>query len=236
MQLAPKRLPYAALLTVAAIMALSACGQKNPSTQAASAPTASPAVAAAPTPQPPAPVPPVAAPQSGNAASAPASIAAETAGAAQVVQNTAAQQPGAAAAIQPRANAPLGTSDFEVTGVEVTLLELKRTSGDTLTARWRYRNTGTDTKELTKSTGWTDSWRLAWDSYLIDGVNKKKYLLLKGADGMPIAAAHGSGSITLGGGQTLNTWAKYPAPPEDVQKVSLYLPGVAPFEDVPISK
>jgi hypothetical protein len=138
-------------------------------------------------------------------------------------------------AAQPQA-AGLGTSDYEVSGVEVTLLELKRTSGDTITARWRYRNTDNDNKRLTEGTGWTDSWKLAWDSYLIDGTNKKKYMVLKDAEGKPIAASHGSGSIKLAAGKTLNTWAKYPAPPENVQKITLFLPGVAPFEDVPIAK
>jgi hypothetical protein len=149
-----------------------------------------------------------------------------------VAQNT---QPAAAGA-PPTQDKGLGTSDYEVSGVEVTLLEVKRTSGDTITARWRYRNTDNDNKQLTKGTGWTDSWKLALDSYLIDGANKKKYMVLKDAEGKPIAASHGSGAIKLAGGKTLNTWAKYPAPPENVQKITLYLPGVAPFEDVPIAK
>jgi hypothetical protein len=210
MQRAAKRLSYLALMTLASVMTLNACGEKSPSAKAADAPTPAPPVAATPAPQPPAPVPTVA------AAQPPAPVA--------------------AGATQPQVTSGLGTSDFEVAGVEVTLLELKRTSGDTLTARWRYRNIDKDCKQLTKATGWTDPWRLAWDSYLIDGTNKKKYMILKDTEGKPIAAAHGSGAIKLAGGQTLNTWAKYPAPPENVQKVSAYLPGVAPFEDVPISK
>src|SRR5438270_7658535 len=131
----------------------------------------------------------------------------------------------------------LGTGDHEVSGVEVTLLELKRTSGDTLTARWRYRNTNAEQKALTKGTGWTDSWALSMDSYFVDSSNKKKYLVVKDSSGQPLAGSHGgSGSIKIGAGQTITTWAKYPAPPESVQKVTLYIPGVAPFEDIPISR
>ncbi len=119
----------------------------------------------------------------------------------------------------------------------MTLLELKRTSGDTITARWRYRNADQQQKALTKATGWTDKWALSMTSYLVDSANKKKYLVIKDSSGNPLAAAHGgSGSIKIGPGETLTTWAKYPAPPESVQKVSVYIPGVAPFEDVPISK
>ena len=271
MQPPAKQLPYLALVTMASVIALSACGEKNPSAKVVVAPTPIPAVAAASTPlpppplppsaaQPPAPIPPPAATPSDSAATppAPASMAtppapatqpdttvtppaqlpafagAETTVVYQVAQNTP-PQPGASGAAQAQA-AGLGTSDYEVSGVEVTLLELKRTSGDTITARWRYRNTEKDKKELTKATGWTDAWRLAWDSYLIDSTNKKKYMVLKDSEGKPIAASHGSGSIKLDGGKTLSTWAKYPAPPDNVQKITLYLPGVAPFEDVPIAK
>ena len=131
----------------------------------------------------------------------------------------------------------LGTGDYEVSGVEVTLLELKRTSGDTLTARWRYRNANAEQKALTKGTGWTDSWALSMESYLVDSSNKKKYLVIKDSSGQPLAGSHGgSGSIKIGAGQTITTWAKFPAPPESVQKVTIYIPGMAPFEDIPISR
>jgi len=133
---------------------------------------------------------------------------------------------------------PLGTSDHEVSGVEVTLLELKRTSGDTVTAKWRYTNKDHDTKQLSKATGWTAPYKLSIESYIVDPANKKKYLVLKDSKGKPIAAAHGSGStsIKLEGGKSINTWAKYPAPPAGVEKVSLYIQGAAPFEDIPLSK
>jgi hypothetical protein len=133
---------------------------------------------------------------------------------------------------------PLGTNDHEVSGVEVTLLELKRASGDTVTAKWRYSNKDRDTKQLTKGTGGDDPYKLSIESYLVDPVNKKKYLILKDSTGKPIAAAHGGSyhPITLEGGKSINTWAKYPAPPAGVEKVSVYIQGVAPFEDVPLSK
>lgn len=133
---------------------------------------------------------------------------------------------------------PLGTSDHEISGVEVTLLELKRASGDTVTAKWRYTNKDNDAKQLTKGTGGDDPYKLSMESYLVDPVNKKKYLVLKDSKGKPIAAAHGSSyhPIQLEGGKSINTWAKYPAPPAGVEKVSVYIQGVAPFEDVPLSK
>jgi hypothetical protein len=74
-------------------------------------------------------------------------------------------------------------------------------------------------------------------SYLVDSSNKKKYLVIKDSSGQPLAGSHGgSGSIKIGAGQTITTWAKFPAPSESVQKVTIYIPGVAPFEDIPISR
>lgn len=146
--------------------------------------------------------------------------------------------PAAAPAVAPVAPAPtgLGTQDHEISGVEVVLLEVKRTSGDSITVKWLYRNKTQQDKTLsTSSASWVDPYRLSYEAYLIDPVNKKKYLVLKDAEGKPIAARHGS-SISVPAGQLLNTWAKFPAPPADVTKISIYIPHVAPFEDIPISQ
>jgi hypothetical protein len=34
----------------------------------------------------------------------------------------------------------------------------------------------------------------------------------------------------------LNLWAKFPAPPEDVKKISITIPHFAPLDDAPISQ
>jgi hypothetical protein len=143
-------------------------------------------------------------------------------------------QPAAAKAAAPAASAGIATADHEISGIEVTLVELKRTSGDTITARWRYHNNNATAQKLTTAYGGTDPWKLAADTYLLDPINKKKYLVLLDSKNVPIAAKHGGSvqAISVGPGATLSTWAKYPAPPENVKKVSLYINGVAPFEDI----
>jgi hypothetical protein len=133
----------------------------------------------------------------------------------------------------------LGVQDHEIEGVEVVLLEAKRTSGDTITVKWKYRNQTKEKKELVKSTSsWSDAYRFSLDAYLIDPLNKKKYLVLKDEKGNPIATRHELKQlvITLAPGQTISTWAKFPAPPAQVEKISIYIPSVSPFEDIPISK
>jgi len=133
----------------------------------------------------------------------------------------------------------LGVQEHEVGGVDVVLLEVKRTSGDTLTLKWQFRNKTQESKDLTKGGGsWSDPYLLSLSAYLIDPANRKKYLLVKDESGNPIAAKHETKQwhISLAPGQTLTTWAKFPAPPANVEKVSVYLPGVVPFEDIVISK
>jgi predicted transcriptional regulator len=46
----------------------------------------------------------------------------------------------------------------------------------------------------------------------------------------------GKKGISLAPGQVLTTWAKFPAPPTNVDKISIYISRVQPFEDVPIGK
>ena len=132
----------------------------------------------------------------------------------------------------------LGIQEHEVGGVDVVLMEAKRTSGDTLTLKWQYRNKTQENKEIATGKGsWVDSYLFSYEAYLIDPVNKKKYLILKDEKGNPIAARHeGKKGISLAPGQTLTTWAKFPAPPTNVETISVYIPRVQPFEDISIGK
>ena len=122
-------------------------------------------------------------------------------------------------------------------GVEVALLEVKRTSGDTLNVRWRYHNGTQDEQTLfEESSTWYTKYRLAADTYFLDLINQKKHLVLK-ADGNPITSqtTHDYGTLTLDPDGTINAWAQFPAPPSTVETISVYISGVPPFEDIPIS-
>jgi hypothetical protein len=143
--------------------------------------------------------------------------------------------PGAATAPPPPTS--LMVQEHE-TGVEVTLVEVKRTAGDSVTAKWRYRNTAaSDVKLLKGGTAWSEPYKLTADAFVIDPVNKKKYLVITDAERYPLSSKHGDWQgFTLAPGQSLSAWAKFPAPPADVEKVTVAIPGVPPFEDVPIIK
>src|ERR671935_1176440 len=148
---------------------------------------------------------------------------------------------GAASAQQTAAVQPqnLGVLEHQAGGVDVVLLDVRRTAGDVLTVKWQYRNNTNERKQLTdQRTGWVDPYRLALDAYVLDEQNRTKYPVARDEQKNPIAAAHGAINmfIFVGPKQTLSTWAKFQAPPADVQTVTIQIPGAGLFENVPIGK
>ena len=73
---------------------------------------------------------------------------------------------------------------------------------------------------------------------MIDPINQKKHLVITDAERVPVTSTtgHDFGEVKLSPGTTINSWAKCPAPPEDVETISVYIPGVVPFEEIPISR
>ncbi len=122
----------------------------------------------------------------------------------------------------------LGVGVHEVTGVEVALTQVQRASGDTLTVRWSYRNRTQEAKPVTDEIG---------ETYLVDPINKKKYLMVRDANDLPVGGQDGDPNRVGGlpAGQTLTAWAKFAAPADDVERISVYIPNVPLFEDIPIS-
>ena len=135
--------------------------------------------------------------------------------------------------------APIAVHEHESGGVDVALMEAKRTSGNTITVTWEYRNKTKEKKQLTKErTGWMDPYRLSYGTYLADPPNKLKYPLLTDDERRPIAAKVGVANnfIYLKPEGKIVNWAKYPAPPAAVTKISVFIDGVQPFEDVTIAQ
>lgn len=134
----------------------------------------------------------------------------------------------------------LAKEPYRLQGIEVSLLEVKRASGDTLNVYWRVSNHSSATQELVKcSTGWYCKYQLAagnWGDgiYIIDSANQKKHLVVR-TDKKPVVSTSET-PLSIEPGSKINLWAKFPAPPLDVKKVSIYIPGVAPMEDIPISE
>jgi len=134
----------------------------------------------------------------------------------------------------------IGVNNYEVDGVEVALLSVRRISDGSLTVKWEYRNKTGQPKKLGASfsgMGSSEAYSLVWHAYLADARNKMKYPVAKDERGDPVAGKHAPGKVVvLGPKKTISTWAKFISVPPEVKKISVFIPGVDPFEDVAISE
>lgn len=122
-------------------------------------------------------------------------------------------------------------ADTEWEGVSVELQSVTRGDGDTVTIKWKYANSGSKEVDISKLAALSHD-NLADHVYYIDSGNKKKYLVVKDAQGKAVASDQKY--LTLAAGASRAGWAKFPAPPASVTKISIYLPGAPPFEGVTI--
>lgn len=142
--------------------------------------------------------------------------------------------PGAPAA--PAAKA-IATADGEKAGTRVEINELKRSSDNTVTLRFALINDGSDRHSFSYDYG--DGQQGAGDYgtiggvTLVDGANKKKYFVVRDTENNCVCSR---GLKDIPAKSRANLWAKFPAPPEDVQKISIVIPHFGPIDDVPISR
>lgn len=133
----------------------------------------------------------------------------------------------------------LGVRPYEVSGVDVILMELKRTAGNTVTARWQYLN-GSDKPlkfEQQGCVGMGCTYTLAETAHILDGATLTKFEVLRDTKHKALAQRYEASRLRVGAHQLLGTWAKFEAPPMSSTKVTVVVPGVSePFEDVPIAQ
>lgn len=67
---------------------------------------------------------------------------------------------------------------------------------------------------------------------LIDAVGKKKYFVVRDSQDACLCSRVIS---SLDASARANVWAKFPAPPEDVQKISVVVPQFPPIEGIAIT-
>lgn len=158
-------------------------------------------------------------------APAPAAAAAEAAPPATAPAPAPAVQPAPAAI--PAATV-LAAQETNWPGIAAEVTEFRR-KGNTLTAKVRLRNAGSERQEPDVQYN---------EVYLMDAAAGKKYEVLKDEKGSYIAyllpgwPARWYGKIEPGNAVTL--WMKFPAPPAAVANITLQIPGMAPFEDLAI--
>ena len=145
----------------------------------------------------------------------------------------------APAAVEPAPAAlpAVAVADGEVPGVKAEIHELKRTAGDTLTLKFSIANGSSEKLDFGYS--FVEKGKDVPDFnsiggvHLIDAQAKKKYFVVRDAEGQCTCSRDLRG---VSPGARSNLWAKFPAPPDDVQKISIVVPHFLPVEDVPISR
>jgi hypothetical protein len=131
----------------------------------------------------------------------------------------------------------VATADGETPGIKAEIQELKRNSGGTVTLKLTLINGSSKDLGFGYDFGDSDHHIKDFASVggisLIDAVNKKKYLVARDSEDTCLCSR---GVNSVAAGERLNVWAKFPAPPDDVQKINVSIPHFSPADDVPISR
>ena len=69
--------------------------------------------------------------------------------------------------------------------------------------------------------------------HLIEAVGKKKYLVVRDSNN---ACDCSRGVKDIAAKTRVNLWARFPAPPDNVEKITVVVPHFSPLDDVPISR
>lgn len=139
------------------------------------------------------------------------------------------EEPKAAAPVAAKAPAKASARETNTAGVVAEIVEVKRKEG-VLTVQLRYTNTGAKAVSFYALTGGK------YDSYYVTAEDKK-YLMLRDEDKStlsPQVNPAGDVYVSLQPQGSYLWWAKYPAPPAAVKKVSYHTPVTAPFDDLSI--
>jgi hypothetical protein len=141
----------------------------------------------------------------------------------------------AEAAPSATAAAPIATADGETSGMQVQVKSLKRTGGDALLLQFVIINNSDNSFGVSGTflpPGEMNRTDVSGVN-LVDVAGKKKYEVIRDADKNCLCSRDFSGIPSKG---SLNLYAKFPAPPDSVQKIEVNVPHFMPMEDVPISQ
>lgn len=146
-------------------------------------------------------------------------------------------KPSASTAVSPAAasSAPaIAEADGETPGTKVEVQELKRSSNSLmlkivivndsdkpLDFGYHFGDKANEIKDFATVGGIT----------LVDAVGKKKYFVVRDTENACVCSSNLKDLAPKG---RMNLWAKFPPPPDDVQKISVVIPHFTPMDDVPI--
>lgn len=125
------------------------------------------------------------------------------------------------------------SAESQKPGARIDIKDLKRDEGGTVTLRFQLNN---ESGEVFGECALRDPGAGCAEVngvHLIDAANKKKYLVVRDANKACVCSTFPYPGLAKG--QRANLWAKFPAPPDGVQKVTVIVPGFEPIEGVPIA-
>ena len=143
----------------------------------------------------------------------------------------------ASATVPPAAATPgtIATADGEKSGLRIDVTELKRGSGGTVMMKFTLANNSQENVNFAGNFlgdgSVSSDYKAVGAVHLIDPVGKKKYFVIRDAEQKCVCSREVE---AIKPGEKASLWAKYPAPPPDVQKVSIVVPHFTPMDDVPI--
>jgi len=132
----------------------------------------------------------------------------------------------------------VASTDGETPGTHIDVTELKRTSGGTVNLKFVVANNGSGQLHMNGNflgdgAVSNDSYRDVSGIHLLDPTNKKKYFVVTDAEKHCVCSKN---IEDVAPGQKVNLWAKFPAPPPEVTKVTIEIPHFQPIDDAPISQ
>jgi hypothetical protein len=134
-----------------------------------------------------------------------------------------------------QAQKALATAEGENPGTRIEVQELKRTSGGTVMLRFAIINDGDQPLKFGYDFAdrGTKDFANVGGIYLLDPAGKKKYLVVRDSQGNCDCS---KGLKDLAVKRRVNVWARFPAPPDKVEKIGVIVPHFPPLDDVPIGR
>jgi hypothetical protein len=127
---------------------------------------------------------------------------------------------------------PIATTDGETPGASIQVQQLKVVSG-ALMLKFTIENNGDKPMDLLYAMAGSEN-QTVDGIYLIDVPGKKKYLVVRDSDNHCLCSRDINRNLAPNASAAF--WAKFPAPPDSVQRIGIVVPHFIPMDDVPISR
>lgn len=131
-------------------------------------------------------------------------------------------------------NHPADPNDDTLVPLQLDVRGIERMDGDIVGVRLSITNTGDDaTYELWSTLAESGGQYDVGGAALLDPPNDKRYLTLYDSAETCLCTADAA-QLAVGPGETLDLYAQFPAPPEDVTEITFTLPGFEPVDGLTI--